>query len=170
VRYLQAALDAEAKHARLLAQAGASSAATTFYLPAGVSLRLGRPDDPASFLGALEAVETLLVGLYVAAVAQFWRAHASALGQLTAKVLGVEAEHRMLGRVIGDVLPANNLTLERQPFAAVSDAGAALRPYLTGKPAAGATSGPLRSHTLPGEAAIKKVVGRYGTRVVRKFV
>src|ERR671932_2859782 len=74
VRILQAALDAEVKHAAALAQAGAASPITRFYFPAATFQQLGRPQDARTFLGVTHTVEAACVGLYLALLPQLWRA------------------------------------------------------------------------------------------------
>src|SRR5919202_3449763 len=75
VRFLQAALDAELKHAALLAAAGARSPNTHFYFPPTTFQRLGTSVDPGSFLGIVEILETAMSGLYVAAAEHFLQLH-----------------------------------------------------------------------------------------------
>jgi hypothetical protein len=73
----------------------------------------------------------------------------------------------MLSRVIADVDPANDLTIEAAPFAALSDAEKALRPFLTGKGVAG---GAARAVALPTAAQTARVIRTHGTRIVTRFV
>jgi hypothetical protein len=166
VRYLQAALDAEAKHMALLHGAGARAQVRRVYFSADAFQQLGTSLQPQSFLGALDRLETESVGLYLAAVDELARLGQLDLAQLAAQLGAVEAEHRMLGRVIAGITPANNLTLEREPFANVDAAQAALRPYLTGKGLHG------RAHTVavPTGAQIARVVGKYGTHRVQRYM
>ena len=49
VRYLQAALDAESKHAALLAGAGATSPHKQFYFPRATFTQMGTSTDPQTF-------------------------------------------------------------------------------------------------------------------------
>lgn len=167
VRYLQAALDAEAKHAEILAGEGATLHNTWFFFPASTFKRLGTARDSDSFLGVLDWLETASIGLYLAAVEQLSRLGQFDLAQLVAEIAGVEAEHRMLGRVIAHIKPANNLTLEKEPFASVSEAQAALRPFLSGKGFSGAATAPI---ALPSHTHIDRVVGKYRTRRVPGFL
>lgn len=169
VRYLQAALDAEASHAEMLATAGAASSVRRFYFPAGAFKRLGTSLQSDSFLGVLEQLETLSIGLYLAMVGQLSQSQRNHLDlvQLAAEIAGVEAEHRMLGRVIAGLKPANNLTLEKEPYTTVSQASAALHPFLSGK---GFGGGAARPVALPSRAQVARVVGKYGTRRVSHFL
>jgi hypothetical protein len=167
VRCLQAALDAESKHAAMLAQAGATSPHTQFYFPHATFTQMGTSTDAQTFLGVLDHLETAAVGAYIAAVHALASLGHVDLAGLTARIAGVEAEHRMLGRLIADLTPANNLTLERMPFAHVSDAAPALRPFLTGVGFAQGAIGPL---ALPTPAQTTHLVGKYGTLLVRQFL
>ena len=167
VRILQAALDAEVKHAAALAQAGATSPITHFYFPASTFQQLGSVQDAGTFLGVTHVVETACVGLYLVLLNQLWRLGRRDLAQFVVQVLGVEAEHRMLSRVIAEVDPANNLIIEDAPFATLSDADKALRPFLTGKGLAG---GAARAIALPTAAQTARVIRTHGTRIVTNFV
>src|SRR2546423_642487 len=116
VRILQAALDAEVKHAAALAQAGAASPIPHFYFPAATFQQLGSVQDARTFLGVVHASEAACVGLYLALFNQLWHLGRRDLTRFVVQVLGVESEHRMLSRVIADADPANNLTIEEAPF------------------------------------------------------
>jgi len=166
VRFLQAALDAEVKHA-----AAARSAATTggrpgFYFPATAFARLGSPAEAGSFLRMLDTLETMCVGVYIAAARQFLRVGRPDLARVATQIMGVEAEHRMLGRVIGAALPANNLTLERAPYTFVSGAGEVLRPFVTGR---GFAAGKTLAVAVPTAAQANRVIGRSQTHFVAHF-
>jgi hypothetical protein len=167
VRCLQAALDAESKHAALLARAGATSPHTQFYFPRATFTQLGSSTDPQTFLGVLDQLETAAVGAYIAAVSSLARLRQVELVSLTAGIAGIEAEHRMLGRLLTGLKPANNLTLEREPFACVSAAAPALQPFLTGTGFAQGAIGPIE---LPTTAQTAHLVGKYGTLLVRRFL
>jgi hypothetical protein len=169
VRFLQAALDAELKHAALLSAAGARSPYTHFYFPPTTFQHLGTSGDPGSFLGIVEILETAMSGLYVAAAARCFGIGRPDLAALATQLMGVEAEHRTLGRVIGDVRPPNDLTLAPAPFACVGAVDAVLRPFLTGQRflfARDATA----AVALPSAARARRVIGKYGTRRLRRFL
>src|SRR5205085_5923270 len=161
VRVLQAALDAEVKHAAALARAGAASPITHFYFPASTFHQLGSVQDARTFLGVAHASEAACVGLYLALLNQLWRLGRRDLTPFVVQVLGVESEHRMLSRVIADVDPANDLIIEDAPFAALADAEKALRPFLTGKGVAG---GAARAVAVPTAAQTARLSGTYGPR------
>src|SRR5947208_9077016 len=73
VRIVQAALDAEVKHAAALAQAGAASPITHFYFPAATFQQLGSVQDARTFLGVTHVVETACVGLCLSLLNHLWR-------------------------------------------------------------------------------------------------
>lgn len=166
VRYLQAALDAEIKHAALLVAAGARVRVTHAYVPTSALTHLGTAREQYSFLGLLDRLETISVSLYTAAVGQLLQLGRRDLALLTAQIAGIESEHRMLGRVIGGLRPANNLTLGPNSFGTVAEAAAVLHPFVTGKGFRSAT----RAFTVPSAAQAARVIGKYRTRRVRWFL
>ena len=148
VDYLRAALSEEIVHANLFrALLGISGASNdpvqTFYFKDGTFDTLG------SFIATLEALENAFIGAYLNAVAEFGRMAGVAtnnsnftpnelayFGEVSAAILGVESEHRTLGRVIANLNPANNRNYElvagvfsvyNGPHSAV----VALTPFLT---------------------------------------
>ncbi len=135
VGYLRAALSAEIAHADLMrGLIGQSEAGTdpvqSFYFPVNTFT------DLDTFLSILDGLENAFVGAYLAAVGELTRM-AAGLGphaarqvdsagkpytreqlaffaEAAAAILGVEAEHRALGRVIGHAIPANNLCYQQR--------------------------------------------------------
>lgn len=134
VNYLQAALSAEIQHATLLRTLlGLGSdpsvdPAQTFYFPKGSF------DTLSAFTGLLDALENAFIGAYTLAVRSF--AHMGSItskgpavfgykgkafsasefeyfAEVAATIQGVESEHRVLGRVISNTNPANNLYYEQ---------------------------------------------------------
>ena len=156
VDYVRAALTQEIDHADLLrALTGGSSAARdpfqTFYFPTGSFDTLG------AFLGLLNALENAFIGAYLAATKEFAAMAADVkagaasytdasgaaytsgqleyFAQVAAAIQGVESEHRVLGRVIGNNNPANNVTYEQTDgitcvYNGSTSAVAALTPFL----------------------------------------
>jgi hypothetical protein len=169
VRFLQAALDAEVKHAAILAAAGARSPYTRFYFPPTTFQRMGTPVAPGSFLGVVEILETAMAGMYIAATAHFLQLGRPDLATLATQLMGIEAEHRTLGRVIAGVNPPNDLTLQPAPFACVGDVDAVLQPFLTGRRYLFARDATAAT-ALPSAAQARRVIGKYGTRRVRRFL
>lgn len=159
VNYLQAALSEEISHAdllrRLLAGSPGSSIPSpskdpvqTFYFPAGSFGALG------PFLGLLDALESAFIGAYMTAVEEFATRGAESaakpgsspfnprqlayFAKVASSILGVESEHRVLGRVIGNENPANNLCYERTDglktvYNGSYSAVVALTPFLTSR-------------------------------------
>jgi hypothetical protein len=166
VHYLQAALDAEVKHADILVGAGARGGATSAYLPTTALRRLGDSLESSSFLGVMNTLQTILVGIYNIASFELLQRRQVDLAIVTAGMAGVQAEHRMLGRVISELMPANNLTLEAQPFNAIDEARAALQPYLIG-PGGNGSAYKLK---VPTRQEAAHIVGTYGTHRVQSYV
>jgi hypothetical protein len=156
VDYLRAALTEEIMHANLLrAQLGMTGGPSMdpyqeFYFPAGTF------DSLTPFITTLEALEDAFIGAYLVAVREFAslavRAtpgtpigppggpyNASQLAyfsQVAASILGVEAEHRVLGNVISNTNPANNVCFESTDgltsvYNGSNSAVVALTPFLT---------------------------------------
>jgi hypothetical protein len=174
VNYLQAALYQEIQHANLLRSLlGISSPSSdpyqTFYFPAGVFETL------TPFINLLEALENAFIGAYSIAAFEFAQLAAfTAVEQITYKkmgmytpddleyfaevaatILGVESEHRVLGRVISSANPANNLNYESTDgltsvYNGANSAVAALTPFLT------SSTGPAYSlaNALSGAASV----------------
>jgi hypothetical protein len=134
VQYFQAALSEEIAHANLLRSLiGKTSSTTdpvqTFYLPTGTF------DTLAAFTSVLDALENAFIGAYLNATIEFAQMAVDTKGyesrqkdgngkaytsreleyfaQVAASIMGVEAEHRVLGRVVSNTNPANNLNYEQ---------------------------------------------------------
>lgn len=156
VAYLQGALSQEVQHANLLRAvgnlgAGASSDPyQTFYFPTGTF------DTLSAFAAMLNALENAFIGAYLTATREFATmaqatsssvpngpyggpysaAQLDYFAQVAASIMGVEAEHRVLGRVIQNINLANNLNYEQTDglltvYNGPNSAVAALTPFLT---------------------------------------
>jgi Ferritin-like domain len=159
VNYLQAALSEEISHANLFRSLlGISSPSAdpvqTFYFPSGSFATL------ANFTGLLNALEDAFIGAYLNAIQEFSTKAASVrfdgsdrsfcdrdgtrysaeeldyFAKVAASIMGIEAEHRVLGRVISNTNPANNLAYEQTDglnavYNGPNSAVAALTPFLT---------------------------------------
>jgi hypothetical protein len=155
VNYLQAALTEEIDHANLfrslLGISGPSGdPAQTFYFPAGSFETL------SAFTGLLNALENAFIGAYLNAIQEFAAMSAKAheagwrdrdggrytsekldyFAKVSATIMGIECEHRVLGRVISNTNPANNLAYEQTDglnavYNGSNSAVAALTPFLT---------------------------------------
>lgn len=156
VDYLRAALSQEISHANLLrAVANLGSAAATdpyqtFYFPSGTFSTL------TSFTNILYALESAFIGAYLTAVREFAALAAQTsssvpdgpyggpysaaqlqyFSQVAASIMGVEAEHRVLGGVILNENQPNNVNYEQTDgllsvYNGPNSAVAALTPFLT---------------------------------------
>jgi hypothetical protein len=156
VGYLRAALTEECAHAvffrTFLTGQPTNIAADphqTFYFPTGTF------DSLPNFLGILDALENAFIGAYMVAIQELaYKATLAAMGSLTgadanfhakfyilmakrcASILGIEAEHRTLGRDLAGAIPANNLTFEQTAgitsiYNGPASAVVALTPFLT---------------------------------------
>ena len=148
VNYLRAALFEEITHANLFRDLlGISGSANdpeqTFYFPVGTF------DTLTPFIGKLEALENAFIGAYLAAIREFARMAAAAgsgsnftsgelayFSQVSASIMGVECEHRVLGHDIASFTPANNRNYEavdgiRSVYNGSHSAVTALTPFLT---------------------------------------
>lgn len=138
VGYLRAALNEEIQHADLLRTlTGGTNPAgdpvQQFYFPTGTFQNM------TTFISTLEALETAFIGAYMTAVQElssmlgnvspysssqmdntgkvYTQAQLVNFAKVAASILGVESEHRALGRAIGgsdfaSSIPANNLNYE----------------------------------------------------------
>ncbi len=134
VEYFRAALSEEIAHANLLRSLIGKTASSTdpvqkFYLPTGTF------DTLAAFTGVLDALENAFIGAYLNATIEFAQMAVDTRGyesvqrdasgkpykttdleyfaQVAASIMGVESEHRVLGRVVSNTNPANNLNYEQ---------------------------------------------------------
>ena len=165
VDYLRAALTQEIEHANLFRSllgisAPSADPVQTFYFPAGTF------DTLSAFTGLLNALENAFIGAYLNAIQEFSvkSVHARQarsgvisssrndpqytaeqldyFAKVAASIMGVEAEHRVLGRVISDSNPANNLAYEQTDglnavYNGPNSAVAALTPFLSPKTGSG---------------------------------
>lgn len=157
VEYIRAALSEEISHADLFRSLlGISSwskdPVQTFYFPADSF------DTLSAFTGLLDALENAFIGAYLNAIQEFAAKAAYVRAQLAvnpsyhdskytpeqleyfakvaASIMGIEAEHRVLGRVISNMNPANNRAYEltdglNSVYNGPKSAVAALTPFLT---------------------------------------
>ncbi len=156
VNYIQAALSEEISHANLLRSLlgiakSTSDPVQTFYFPAGTFDTIG------PFLGMLDALENAFIGAYLNAVQEFSRMAADVRGKqdrhewhdtrysaeqliylakVSASIMGIECEHRVLGRDLSNSRPANNRLYETTDgitavYNGANSAVVALTPFLT---------------------------------------
>ncbi len=159
VAYIRAALTEEIAHANLLRSllgipSAAQDPAQTFYFPAGSFETLG------AFTGLLDALENAFIGAYLNAIqelaskaahlrsndddhrdrddsdSKYTAEQLDYFAKVAASIMGIECEHRVLGRVISNSNPANNRNYEQTDginavYNGPSSAVAALTPFLT---------------------------------------
>ena len=143
--YLVAGFEEELNHYNFLVSAGAKPLATTFNFPTNMFV------DPQTTVNTLITLEDAFIAAYLIGVRDF---STNALKVIAGQIMGIEAEHRALGRVIANDLnltavtglsgmaesvvaptgTANNLAYERTFSAALPNIGAvvtALGPFVT---------------------------------------
>lgn len=157
---LQAALDQEQKHARILAGLGATSPYTRFYFPAITFQHMGYISLPGTFLWALDHLETAAIAGYLTAVKQLGLQGRPDLAAMCVRNLAVECEHRALYRVIARDDPANNVTVPATEFPCLADAATFFAPYATGQ-GFPAEAGPVQAYDIPEPTRVGQVVGPY---------
>ena len=155
VECLQAALHQELNHVRILENLGAHSPYKRLYFPALALQSLGFTSRAGTFLWMLDHLETACIAAYMRRIERYTTLQHPDLAVLAARILGVEAEHRALYRVISEDYPANNVTLEVAQFTCASDIQRVLAPYLTGK---GLPGRHHRVVALPTQAQIQRVL------------
>jgi len=157
VEYFRAALSQEIAHADLLRALIGGKGPThdpfkTFYYPAGAFEAIG------TFTAVLDALESAFIGAYLAATLEFAQMAADTksgvatykdykgdiyssreleyFAQVAASIMGIEAGHRVLGRVVSNSNPANNRNYESTDgltsvYNGSSSAVVALTPFLS---------------------------------------
>ena len=151
--YLKAAFLAEQDHLELLLSLGAEPVVSEFYVPDGLFT------DVAAFAATTEVAETTFVSAYLAATRIFSEAGETAFAVTTAQIAAVEAEHRVLIRDIGMLLP-NDRSYEEFQFQNVSDAVPVLQPFLDGS--AEGFVGPVSAPTAEDIASIRAEADQLG--------
>lgn len=154
VAYIRAAITEEVTHANLFRtllgiKSPAMDPYQTFYFPTETFYNLGH------FVGMLQALESAFIGAYMAAIQQFALRAAGGpqtldgvlyqpsdfayFAKIASSILGVESEHRALGRAISpNLIPANQLNYEitdgiETVYNGPKSAVAALTPFLSWK-------------------------------------
>ena len=148
--YLQAALDEESNHLNFLLNNGAAAPPTQIFFAPNVFADLPR------FLTLLDSLETAFIAAYLAAIQQFHQLGQPLLAEIAGQILGVEAGHRVLGRVLAKEPLPHNLGFARATYSCLADAKAALTPFVTGNADLTVPA------PLPNTAAIDQAVDRFG--------
>lgn len=121
--YLKAAVVEEQIHLNFLVAHGGKSLADTFSFPHGAATFTSKHQ----FIETLGVLENDFIAAYLAAVKEFAEMGSPSLAQIAAQIMGVEAEHRTLGRDIGGLVPADNVAFEVAGLATVGAAVDALK-------------------------------------------
>ena len=124
--YLQAALDEERNHLDFLMAHGAAAPPAHFFFPAGLFA------DLDAFLGQLDLLENIFIGAYLAAIQRLRQLGEPLLAEVAAQILGVEAEHRVLGRVMAGAALPSDRSLAATRYSCLSEALDELAPFLAG--------------------------------------
>ncbi len=126
VFYLTGALDAELQHLEFLNANGGAALTEEFYFPENMFT------DAEVFVPVAEALETAFVAAYLAATRRAAELGDPLLATTAAQVATIEAQHLALVRVMGELQPANNISLGRALIFNVSDAVPLLQPFIEG--------------------------------------
>jgi hypothetical protein len=118
--YLKAALLEEQIHQKFFTAAGGKSLATTFSFPAGKKTFTDLP----TFIATQQQLEGVFDSAFLAAVKEFGLQGHPELSQVAAQIACIEAEHRVLGRIIGNLSPADNWVFTPVLIGKVGDAPA----------------------------------------------
>jgi hypothetical protein len=143
--YLRAALAAERSHYQWLAAQGARSLVGAFYFAPNT---FGALDLP-KFISTQDTIETTQIALYLAAARRFGEEARADLAEIAGQILGVESEHRVIGREISAAPPnpRNDRCFEQAGVGCAAEAISRLGQFLHGA----GFSGPFAQ---PGDAAI----------------
>lgn len=156
-------LDAEVKHASALRAAGARAPVERAYLPRATMARLGSIAEPGSFLATMDTLERTAAAAYLAAAAALFSAGQPVFATTLARIMGVEAEHRLLCRLVDGTVAVSGRPLPPSPPPdTVAFTHTALAPYLTAGPGKVAVG-------VPPVAATRALVGVYATRIVTSY-
>lgn len=120
---IRAALIEEQLHLLFLNKQGAKALTQKFSFPFGRRTF----EDLDKFLKVQQQLESAFVAAYLAGVKEFAQAGRPDLAQIAGQIGAIEAEHRVIGRVIGAQFPANNEAFAPLLLNAVADAPAFLK-------------------------------------------
>jgi len=142
--FLKATHAAEQDHVTVFQLLGGQPLTNTFSLPAGAATF----SDRGAFVQTILALETASVGAYMTAVLLFAGGGRADLAQLAARIGSVEGEHRVLARRLAGLAPANDRSIEDNPYSSLEDLAAKVQGAGFFGPQPG------NSFTYPGPVAI----------------
>ncbi|MEZ4863664.1 MAG: ferritin-like domain-containing protein [Caldilineaceae bacterium] len=148
--YLQAALDEERHHLVMLREQGATLPPDHFFFPADLFT------DLAALLALLDTLENAFISAYLAAIPRLQALGEPLLAEIAGQILGVECEHRALGRVLANAQLPHNRCMTPAFYHCIGEAATALQPFVTGD----ATL--TQSKPRPTELEIDTAVARFG--------
>lgn len=130
--YLKAALVEEQIHELFFESAGGKPLTSTFSYPHGQKTFT----DLTTFIETQQQLEGVFDSAFLAAVKEFALMGQARLAQIVGQIATIEAEHRVLGRVILNLSPADNWAFTPVFLESVSDAPQAVAQagYLSPKP------------------------------------
>ncbi len=152
--YLQAALDEEHHHLDFLVSNSGALQTNQFFFPANIF------SDLSAFLSVLETLENAFIGAYLNAMQRFAQLGQAAFVAAAGQILGIEAEHRVLGRIMAGQLPPNDRCLAQDSFTCFSDVVTAMASFLSGD-----TNFNMPA-TLPSNTEIASAIDRFGCAAV----
>ncbi len=158
VNWLKAFLDSELQHKLFLEANGAEALATEFYVPGNLF------SDRATFIATSNAAENWFVAAYLAATRRFAELGEPLLAATSAQVMGVEAEHQTLLRLMGGLQPSFQV-LKEPLFWNTSEVVPLFQPFLDGS-----GEGFVGPAAFPGADEIATLVGDMGVTPVTPFI
>ena len=108
LEYLKAAVVEEQIHLNFFKANGGDSLASTFSFPHGEKTFW----DLETFIATQQQLEGVFDSAFLAAISEFAQLGLPRLAQIAGQIACVEAEHRVLGRIIGRLTPADNFAFE----------------------------------------------------------
>ena len=157
VKWLKNFLDAEYEHKKFLEANGAKAVATEFYVPENLF------KDKKLFVDTSNTAENWFVAAYLAAIRRFAELNQPLLAATSAQVMGTEAEHQALIRLMGGLQPSFQV-LKEPLFWNTSDVMPFFTPFLKG------ADGFVGPAAYPGDDAITKLVGSDTVAAVTPFI
>jgi hypothetical protein len=150
--YFQAATSEEFVHAQILMGLGAQLPTNVFFFPPNTFT------NKRAFLDLIETLETSGIGAYSAAIFHFSSdLPRPDLALLAARILGTEAEHRVLARVINQKNPPDNFCIEPVPTLSSDDIARMFVPFLLPNQFNNQSAGPV---PFPDEATVRRLAGQ----------
>jgi hypothetical protein len=120
--YLQAALIEEQIHELFFEAAGGKPLASTFSYPNGAMTFTDLP----TFIATQQQLEGIFDSAFLVLVRELGQIGQYRLAQIMAQIATIEAEHRALGRLIGNLSPADNWAFTPIFLKTILDAPAAI--------------------------------------------